>query len=271
MARAAQPPALTVPRPALRLLALVGHGRTEFTYGEAKQAAAAGAKVPDPKSTARHLQDLVDAGLILRLHKDAYASPGKPAHALLLAEPDAYARSLLLHADVLPRLGVSFAFACLPVRKALDFEIPRALPVLDLETLAQPILRRDAAHMALRKVRVSGQTLRLPTDGASDAHAVARDVPVLEPRLALGLLAATADPRLVHACYAAAAKLGTTRQAVLDAAASFVVEDEPSRHPQPNSLVLPRWLMDAARSAKSLHAQRFLDAAASDAEGEADG
>lgn len=210
------------------------------------------------------------ASLIVRLHKDLYVKPASPTHALLLVEKDAYARSLLLHADVLSWLGAPFAFACLPVRKNLGFELTRALPVLDLEAPEPSLLRRDAVHMTLPKAKPSRQTLRFPTDAASEAHAVERAIPVLPPQLALAILAATADPRLVHACSAAAPKLGTTREAVLETAASFVVEDEPPKRPRPNSLVLPEWLMEAARGAQGLHAQRFLDSAAA-SEGTTDG
>lgn len=249
-------PVLRVSRPALRLLDALGHVRRQVSFSEA----AAIARQPR-SSVARHLGELVEESLLLRLSRDLYATPEKPTRALLLVEPSDYARSVLLHADVLEGMGVRWALACLPVREAFPFELSRTVPVMRIDPHDGPeaSLLREAVQLKGRMGRLRRQLIRFPTDAASSPHAVPRSLPVLDTTLSLAIFAATADPRMVHASLAAARSLGIPTERVLDQAAAFALEEQLPRNPLPNTLVLPKWLAEAARSAKDLHARRYLD------------
>ena len=217
-----------------------------------------------PRATLlRHLKALADHDLILHARRDDYATPHASTHALILSEPDAYHRSLLLYDDVLPLRGAPpHAFACLPVRHAIDFEIPLAVPVIppepDLAKRLRGMPYRDALRHAVSSTHISLMTRRFPSDAANDPTAIERAFPVLDAATALALFAATADPRLTRACRDAAATLGTDADTVIRKARSFHPDEPPLSVLRPNTVIYPGWLQPLVRSAQRVHARRHV-------------
>lgn len=258
----ARPPHLRASRAALELLEAIGHARPHFDFADVLRA------TKRPRTTlVRLLNELVSLDLVVRLRRDDYATPRRSTHALLLVEPNAYYRSLLATDDVLRLRGERrHAYACLPVRHALDFELPQALVVIppgpDLKS-ARPLF-----PYALRAA-VAGASeipVQFPSDERESEAAFERTFAALSPRHALALLAATAEPRLVRAVRSAAPRFGLHAKDVLEESRRFVLEEPPVRTLRRNTLVLPRWLHEFATSASKVHARRFLQASASEVE-----
>lgn len=250
-------PALRIARPALELLASLGPGFRELSLAQAAELSGR------PRSTiARWLADLVDERVILRIRRDEYAIPPRATQALLLNESSEYARSLLLHHEVLSNLRLPHAFACLPVRRVLPLSLVEAAPVLNLND--NRILDFDAAdypnafraHYAAPERRF--EELRFPTAASQEPDAIPRKFPVLSAETSLALFAATADARVVNAALSAAMKLGIDAQVVKERAASYVVEAPPLKGAYPNTLVLPRWLSAFHASATSALGREFV-------------
>lgn len=243
-------PALRLPRPALELLAGLGPGARELSLAAVVDFAG------KPRSTiARWLGDLVDEHVILRIRRDEYAVPSWPTLAILLNETSAYARSLLLHHEVLSMLRIPHAFACLPVRRVLPLSLVEAAPVLNLndkrvlDLHAADYPNAFRANYASQERRI--EELRYPTAASQESTAIPRKFPSLLAETSLALFAATVDARMVNASLAAAVKLGIDPEAIKRRASAFVVEEPPLKGSYPNTLVLPRWLAASHASATS--------------------
>lgn len=248
-------PAASVPRPALSILQGVFEGARSVTFREIQ------ARFRAPRTTlVRNLAALVDAHLAYRDQRDHYILPHASTLGLLLVEPDSYARSLLLHEDVLPELGIrKWAYACLPVRRALHFDLPTAIPVVSPKlaktgprpspTIAWYDYDRNDAQKA---------TKAFPTWAKHDPRPSNRVLSTLHPKDALALLAATGDSRLTRAVLDAARKLGVSRDVVASAAARLWIEPPARRLAHPNSVMLPKWLMTFAETARATSARERL-------------
>ncbi|MFA5862031.1 MAG: helix-turn-helix domain-containing protein [Candidatus Thermoplasmatota archaeon] len=250
-------PSLRLPRPALELLAGLGPGFRELSVSEA--AAISG----KPRSTvARWLSELVEERVILRIRRDEYAVPSSPTQALLLNETSEYARSLLLHQEVLSAFRFPHAFACVSIRRAFPLSLVDAVPVLNLsdkrvlELTASEFPTAFRAHYTAQDRRF--EELRFPTAAADQPEAIPRKFPVLSVEMSLALFAATADSRVVNAALAAAGKLGVDAGGVTKRAASFVIEKPPIKGSYPNTLVFPRWLSSFHTSATGALGREFV-------------
>lgn len=247
-------PAASIPRPALAILQGVFEGARSATFAEIQK------RLRAPRTTlTRNLGALVEASLAYRDHRDHYVLPRPSTLGLLLVEPDAYARSLLLHEDVLPELGIrKWAYACLPVRRALDFDLPHAIPVVS------PKLAKRAPGPSPTIVwhdyepdDVAKHAILFPTWAQDDPDQTKRTLPTLHPKDSLALLAATGDSRLTQAVLRAAKKLDIKREAVASAARRLVIE--PSRRLRyPNSVILPKWLLQFAETARATSAKERM-------------
>ena len=254
-----RPPYLACPRPALELLQAVREAPDAFGFAWASE------RTRLPRTTlTRHLGDLVEHGLLARLRRDVYAAPAPATLALLLVEPDAYARSLLLHDDVLARRSEGpWAFACLPVRRALPVEIPTVVPVLRLQEAAREEGLRSPLFLYhdFDAAEVERAPRRFPTDAADAPAAVERTFPVLSARTCLALLATTGDPRMLEAVAAAGRKLGVPPAEVARAAKRLHLARGAAGADFPNTVVLPRWLQAMAETAQALQARKALGSA----------
>lgn len=257
-------PPFTCSRPALELLDRLGYGKVGITFQKAKEVEGS------PRTTVvRHLGELVDHHLMVRLRRDHYATPTKPTYALLLAEPNRYFRSLLLYDDVLRDVvgGLKRSpFACLPVRSALDVEIPQAVPVfkldMDITGHVEELMTDLALHYNYEDDPVGEMEVAFPSDAADSPTAVRRAFPVLDPRTSLALFAATGDPRIVQGLEDAAVRLGLDASDVLDAALHLHPDEPPVRRLGPNTVVYPAWLQDYARTAGQVYRRQALRSAA---------
>lgn len=248
-------PAASIPRPALAILQGVFEGGRSVSFAEIQK------RLKAPRSTlTRNLSALVDTSLAYRDHRDHYILPRPSTLGLLLVEPDAYARSLLLHEDVLLELGVrKWAYACLPVRRALDFDLPRAIPVVS------PKLTKQAPRPSPTIVwhdydpsDVSKTTLLFPTWAKDDPDQTTRALPTLHPKESLAILAATGDSRLTEAVLRAAKKLDIKRESLATAARRLALEPPSRRLHHPNSVILPKWLLRFAETARSMSAKERM-------------
>ena len=251
-----QPPYLACPHKALTLIPALLDGPDAFGFSWAAHRSGL-----TRTTLTRQLGELVDHGLLARLRRDVYAAPRRATLALLLVEPDAYARSLLLHADVLARRSEGpWAFACLPVRRALPLEIPTVVPVLRLREAD----REDGLRSPLflyhdfDPEEVESATRRFPTDAAEEPGAVERAFPVLSAKTCLALLATTGDPRMLEAVGRAAKALHVPPAKVADAARRLHPTRSVAGATFPNTVILPRWLEDMAESARALQARTAI-------------
>jgi hypothetical protein len=248
-------PAASVPRPALAILQGVFEGERSASFAQIQR------RLRTPRTTlTRNLGALVDASLAYRDRRDHYILPRPSTLGLLLVEPDAYARSLLLHEDVLPSLDVrKWVYACLPVRRALDFDLPHAIPVVSPKLAKTPpkpsptILWHDYDPKNTGK-----QTVFFPTWSRDDPGQAERTLSVLHPRESLALLAATGDSRLVQAVLRATKRLALSRESVAQAARRLSIEPRSKRLRYPNSVMLPKWLLRFAESARAVSARERL-------------
>ncbi|HWH08305.1 MAG TPA: hypothetical protein VNX21_03830 [Candidatus Thermoplasmatota archaeon] len=248
-------PAATVPRPALAILQEVFEGARVASFGEIRE------RLGAPRTTLiRNLGALVDASLAYRDRRDRYVLPRPSTLGLLLVEPDAYVRSLLLHEDVLPALGVRrWAFACLPLRRALDVDLPHAIPVVSpalagTTPRASPtIVWHDYEPDAVGKT-----TMLFPSWAKDDPDRTSRTLPTLHPREGLALLAATGDSRMTQAAQRAARKLHVRPDAVAKAARRLAIEPPSRKLRYPNSVILPKWLLRFAETARESSAKERL-------------
>lgn len=248
-------PAASIPRPALAILQGVFDGDRNATFAELQK------RLGAPRSTlTRNLGALVHASLAYRDHRDHYVLPRPSTLGLLLVEPDAYARSLLLHEDVLPELGIhKWTYACLAVRKSLDFDLPCAIPVVSPKLTKQSPRPSPTIVWANYDPKDAGETTVLfPTWAKGDPNQTTRALPTLHPREGLALLAAIGDPRLTHAVLRAAKKLNLKIGGVATAARRLAIEP-PSRHLRyPNSVILPKWLFRFAETARAMSAKERM-------------
>lgn len=248
-------PATSIPRPALAILQGVFQGARSVSFAEIQD------RLHAPRTTlTRNLSALVDASLAYRDHRDHYVLPRPSTLGLLLVEPDAYARSLLLHEDVLPQLGIrKWAYACLPVRRALDFDLPHAIPVVSPKLTKRPpgpsptIVWHDYEPDDVGKTN-----LLFPTWAKDDPDQTKRTLPTLHPKESLALLAATGDSRMTDAVLRAAKKLDVKREAVAAAARRLVIESSSRRLRYPNSVILPKWLLQFAETARAMSAKERM-------------
>lgn len=261
-------PYLDCSRPALEMLERIGFGQAHF--GFEKAAVVAGKPRP---TVVRYLNELVDASLILRVRRDWYATPPRATYSLLLAEPNAYFRSVLLHHEATPRSFDRPVFACLGVREVLDFELPKAIPVFridhdtlsgnpDFPSLAEAGVFTDALRFNFQDRDVGSHVARFPSNEQDEKAAISKKFRALKPEASLALLAATADPRLLGSVTAAAQALDVSTDVVLDRARKLHPQQLPLQQFHPNSVVFPRWLENFAETARALHAQHAIRDAA---------
>lgn len=248
-------PAASIPRPALAILQGVFEGGRSATFAEIQK------RVQAPRTTlTRNLGALVDASLAYRDHRDHYVLPRPSTLGLLLVEPDAYARSLLLHEDVLPELGIrKWAYACLPVRRALDFDLPCAIPVVSPKLTKQP--PRPSPTIVWHDhdpEDVSKSPVLFPTWAKDDPDQTKRALSTLQPKESLAILASTGDSRLTEAVLRAAKRLDIRREIVATAARRLVIEPPSRRLHYPNSVILPKWLLRFAETARAMSAKERL-------------
>lgn len=247
-------PALDVARPALALVEQVGYGQTGLSFNELQRTA------DKPRTTVtRYLQQLTDARIILRIRHDEYAIPTRATFGRLLVEPDAYARSVLLHADILDaHEATPWAFACLPIRGVYDVEIDRAIPVLLPDGRLQDGSGAPPYPDALWYAFDPHDIDRRPY-APHDAPGPRGDVPTLPARTALALLTASLDPRHVRAARNAARRLGLPYEPIVRQAKGLAPTRTPLKALRPNTVVFPRWLETFWETAKTQHAQHALD------------
>lgn len=248
-------PAASIPRPALGILQGVFEGARSVSFADVQK------RLRTPRTTlTRNLGALVDASLAYRDHRDHYVLPRPSTLGLLLVEPDAYARSLLLHEDVLPELGIrKWAYACLPVRRALDFDLPHAIPVVSPKLAKRP--PGPSATIVWHDYEpddVGRSVVLFPTWAKDDPGQTTRSLPTLHPKEGLALLAATGDSRLTEAVLRAAKKLDIKREAVASAARRLVIEPPSRRLRYPNSVILPKWLLQFAETARAASAKERM-------------
>lgn len=248
-------PAASVPRPALAILQTVFEGARSATFGEIQR------RLQAPRTTlTRNLGALVDASLAYRDRRDHYILPRPSTLGLLLVEPDAYSRSLLLHEDVLPELGIrKWAYACVPVRRVLDFDLPWAIPVVSPAiTRTRPRPSPTIVWHDYDAGDVEKTTLTFPSWAKADPEVSKRTLPTLRARDSLALLAATGDSRLTEAVLQAAKKLRVKRESVASAARRLTIEPRSRSLRYPNSVILPKWLHRFAESARAMSAKERL-------------
>lgn len=248
-------PAASIPRPALAILQGVFEGGRSVTFAEIQKRLGAART-----TLTRNLGVLVDASLAYRDHRDHYVLPRPSTLGLLLVEPDAYARSLLLHEDVFAELGVrKWAYACLPVRRALDFDLPHAIPVVSPKlTKRSPRPSPTIVWYDYEPGDVEKTTILFPTWAKDDPDQTKRALPTLHPKESLALLAATGDSRLTDAVLRAAKKLDVKRDSVAAAARRLVIEPPSRRLHYPNSVILPKWLLRFAETARAMSAKERM-------------
>lgn len=250
-------PSFECSRPALELLDRLPAGTVGLTFARIRQIA------DRPRTTVvRHLDQLTDAHLIARLRRDLYATPQDPTQRLLMIEPSAYHRSLLLFdhiiRDVVGALKTS-PFACLPVRSILDVEIPQAVPVFklghDITSRGSKLLTDHALHFNYDDETVVEEPVRFPSDAPVSEP---RRIPVLPVETCLALFAATADPRFVHAVRRAAGQLDLPVDPILHRARSLYPETPPVKTLRDNTIVFPDWLAEIAEAAETMHGRRAI-------------
>lgn len=258
-------PYLAASRPSLELLDRLPAANAHVTYRRIEQQSG------KPKATLlRLVNELVGAFLLAKVRRDWYATPTQAAQAILLTEPSPYHRSLLLYDDVFPTVGLaSWAFACVPIRKALAFELPQAIPVLKLdvdlldETAGSEEAREktwfpDTLRFTYDDSEVVAATVTFPSAAEPTAAMVQRQVRCLPPPRGLSLLASTSDPRIVSAVRTAAKRLGVPIRDVLAEARRYEPRRRPVRGMRPSTVVYPRWLQDIADTAGEVHTKAYL-------------
>lgn len=247
-------PNLSVSRPALALLQKLASPPFRYSFQTI-----AGLH-PVPRTTVvRHLGELVDAQLLYRHRRDDYIVPRQGTLALLLFEPDAYTRSLLLHDDALGALGAPrWAFACIPVRRYLDFDIPYAIPVVPLPGDEHPRPSPTILWYDYDPKAAGMQSIRLPTPAAEQEDAIERALPVMPQDTALALLASTGDSRLVKAVKKAAKTLDIPLTKIAEQTKAFAVRTTRDEANYPNTVILPAWLERIAETARSVHIRKAV-------------
>ncbi len=248
-------PAASIPRPALAILQSVFEGARSVTFAEIQK------RLHAPRTTlTRNLSALIDASLAYRDHRDHYVLPRPSTLGLLLVEPDGYARSLLLHEDVLPEIGMrKRAYACVPIRRALEFDLLHAIPVVSPKLTKRPpqpsptIVWHDYDPRDVNKT-----TVLFPTWAKDDPDQTKLTLPTLHPKESLALLAATGDSRLTEAVLRAARKLDLKREIVATAARRLSIEPPSRRLHYPNSVILPKWLLRFAETARAMSAKERM-------------
>lgn len=254
----AETPVTRVSRPALETVESVGYGRSDLSYREFAEAG------DSPRSTAtRHLNQLTEESLVLRVRKGTYAVPGRNTFARILLDPSPYRRSLLLHADVLRRReGRAPAFLCLPIRGAYGMDLDRSIPVLPpderLEERASPpyenVLWFDAPDDDVRDAGVP----READEDARDLLSLPETLPGLSPRVGLSLLASSLDPRHVRAALEAADRFDLEAEDVVEAASRLRPAEPPVEALHPNTVVFPAWLREFWQTATEQHSRGYL-------------
>lgn len=253
MMRQTDLPLLEVSRPALALVDQVGYDEPSISTKRLQ------AMAGRPRTTVtRHLKQLTEAQLILRVRQGEYAIPSRSTFSRSLIEPSRYRRFLFLYADILDqRDEAPWALACLPVRSVFPMDIDRAIPVLHPdERLKDPSRSRpypEALWYAFDPERIEAHPLETE-DGD-----VRIDVPVLPAEVSLALLMASLDPRYMQATQEAAQKLEIPIEEIASNAKHLAPRSPPLEAIRPNTLVFPEWLEDFWETAKSQHARHALD------------
>lgn len=246
-------PSLEVSRPALALVEKVGYGQPSVSFGTFQEVA------ERPRTTVtRHLKQLTENRLLLRVRRGEYAIPDRSTFGRLLVEPSRYRRSVYLYAETLEARGEEpWAFACLPVRSAYPMDLDRAIPVLHPDDRLKDSTRS----------RPYAEALWFAFDaGALDVHGVEDDegelvmeVPTLPAGLSLSLLMASLDPRYMDAARAAAERLELSPEAIARQAKHLSPASPPLTAIRPNTVVFPEWLEAFWGTAKTQHARHALD------------
>lgn len=265
-------PYLACSRPALELLSSLPAGKAYLDY-----AGLAGYSRLSRASNLRLANELVEAHLIARIRRDWYATATKSAQLLLLTEPNAYYRSLLLDDDVFATTGMkAWAFACVGIRRALPFEIPRAIPVLRFDALPtvgpeeparrpgpRPTLYPEAMRFDFGPKDLTRENVAFPSTTETKEETIeSRPVPCIRPATALAMLAATADPRIVPAVGEAAPRLQLSFDAVMAEARRLQPRNAHAKAKRHNAIVFPRWLQPVSGTAREVHAQKYMREAA---------
>lgn len=246
-------PSLDVSRPALALVERVGYGRPSVPFGTFQDAAGR------PRTTVtRHLKQLTENQLLLRVRRGEYAIPDRSTFGRLLVEPDRYRRSVYLYAKTLEaREEEPWAFACLPVRSAYPMDLDRAIPVLHPDDrLKDPKRSRpypEASWFAFDPEVVDVVTVE------DDEGAPLIEAPSLPPELSLSLLMASLDPRYMEAARKAAERLELPPGAIARQAKHLSPASPPLNAIRPNTVVFPEWLEAFWETAKTQHARHALD------------
>lgn len=197
---------------------------------------------------------------MFRLQRNEYVLPNEATLALLLSEPDAYTRSLLLHQDALKELGVrTWAFACLPLRRALTFDLPQAIPVVPIrDPCALPRGSSTILWHDFEAGAPENMTLGLPTTARNEYGRIPRTFRTLPPAHGLALLASTGDSRILSAVTVAAPILGVPVNDIAALARRMIVKVSPNEPIYPNTVILPAWLAKFGETARLVQTQRAV-------------
>lgn len=214
-----------------------------------------------PSSLTRYLQELSRWGVVLRVGHGEWAIPRDATRRLLLLEPDAYHREVLLLDDVY-RAEKRRAFACVPVRRAIGMEIPHAILVLPLETA----IGADPPQVARMRLRDPVHAEDVPVPSDADPPIARASVPCASPLDALSLLASTGDADFIAAAREAAPRLGLRLKALADAVARLKPSDTAKRGPA-NLVRHPAWLADCVHAARVAAMRRTTRSAVEGREG----
>jgi len=145
------------------------------------------------------------------------------------------------------------------VRHALDFDPPYAIPVVSPKLTKRPprpsptIIWRDYDPEDVGKT-----TLLFPTWAKDDPDQSKRTLPTLHPKESLAILAATGDSRLTEAVLRTAKKPDIKRESVATAARRLAIEPPSRRLHYPNSIVLLKWLLRFAETARAMSAKERM-------------
>lgn len=246
-------PSLDVSRPALALVEKVGYGRASVSFGTFQKAA------ERPRTTVtRHLKQLTENRLLLRVRRGEYAIPDRSTFGQLLVEPSRYRRSVYLYANALEdREEAPWAFACLPVRSVYPMDLDRAIPVLHPDDRLKDSKRSrpyaEALWFAFDPEAVDLLTVE------NDEGAPLVEVPALPPEVSLSLLMASLDPRYMEAARKAAERLELSPETIARQAKHLSPASPPLKAIRPNTVVFPEWLAEFWETAKTQHARHALD------------
>jgi hypothetical protein len=209
---------------------------------------------------ARATQDLLRWAMIQRIDEGRYLVPTTTTRLLMLIEPSAYHREILLLDDVY-QAEHDRAFGCLPVRPRLWMELPHAILFLPTKRSAGFPDPPQVARFDLSEPP-SSLEIPLPTTGGNAARVM---VPVSSALDALSFLCGTGDVDFALAAQSAARSLGLSSAAVQDRARWVQRQLSTPSIPGKGRISVPAWLMSrvlaAQRVARSHQARSVISMA----------